>query len=75
MLTLEGMAARHLAVSAAARATGVTPSPIPAPVARQTRTELETVIAKHGAMDMVWTDLLTKLRQTDPALFVAPTVA
>lgn len=75
MLTLEGMAARHLAVSAAARATGLTPSPVPAHVARQTRTELETVIAKHGAMDMVWADLLTRLRATDPALFESGMVA
>jgi len=69
MLTLEGMAARHLSVSAAARATGLTPSPIPPEVARQTRRELETVIAKHGAMEMVWGDLLAKLRTTDPDLF------
>lgn len=38
-------------------------------VAKQTRHELETPIAKHGALAMVWRDLLAKLRQTDPALF------
>jgi ribulose-5-phosphate 4-epimerase/fuculose-1-phosphate aldolase len=75
MLTLEGMAARHLSVCAAARATGLTPSPIPPEVARQTRKELETVIAKHGAMEMVWSDLLAKLRTTDAVLFESATVA
>jgi ribulose-5-phosphate 4-epimerase/fuculose-1-phosphate aldolase len=69
MLTLEGMAARHLSVAAAARATGLTPSPIPPDVARQTRQELETLIARHGAIDMVWADLITKLRATDAELF------
>jgi hypothetical protein len=69
MLTLEGMAARHLSVSAAARATGLAPRPIAPEIALQTRRELETVIAKHGAMEMVWADLLTKLRTTDAELF------
>ena len=69
MLTLEGMAARHLSVSAAARATGLAPRPIASEIARQTRHELEAVIAKHGAMEMVWADLQAKLRTTDADLF------
>jgi len=69
MLTLEGMSARHLAVAAAARATGLTPTPIAPEIARQTRTELDAVITRHGAIEMVWADLLTKLRQTDPDVF------
>ena len=69
MMTLEGMAARHLSVAAAARATGLTPRPIAPAVAMQTRRELETVIAKHGAIEMIWSDLLAKLRTTDPDLF------
>ena len=69
MMTLEGMAARHLSVAAAARATGLTPRPIAPEIAMQTRRELETVIAKHGAIEMIWSDLLAKLRATDPDLF------
>jgi ribulose-5-phosphate 4-epimerase/fuculose-1-phosphate aldolase len=69
MLTLEGMAARHLSVAAAARATGVAPKPIAPEIATQTRQELDAVITKHGAIEVVWTDLVTKLRQTDPDLF------
>src|SRR5262249_32850228 len=71
MMTLEGMAARHLSVAAAARAPGLTPRPIAPAVALQTRRELETMIAKHGAIEMIWTDLLTRLRATDPDLFHA----
>jgi ribulose-5-phosphate 4-epimerase/fuculose-1-phosphate aldolase len=71
MLTLEGMAARHLSVAAAARATGLTPKPIAPEIALQTRHELDAVITKHGAIEMVWTDLLGKLKQTDPELFAA----
>jgi len=70
MLTLEGMAQRHLAVANAARATGLTPAPIAPGVAAATRRELETLIAQHGAMDLVWTDLLGKLRASDHDLFV-----
>jgi len=69
MLTLEGMAARHLSVAGAARATGLTPHPVPPDVAMQTRRELEAVIVKHGAVEMIWTDQLARLRQTDPELF------
>ena len=74
MMTLEGMAARHLSVAAAARATGLTPTPIAPEIAMRTRHELDAVIAKHGAIDMVWSDLLTKLKQTDPELFAARSV-
>ena len=70
MLTLEGMAQRHLAVANAARATGLTPTAIAPDVAATTRRELETLIAKHGAMDLVWADLLGKLRASDHDLFV-----
>jgi hypothetical protein len=45
MLTLEGMAQRHLAVANAARATGLTPTAIAPAVAAATRRELETLIA------------------------------
>jgi ribulose-5-phosphate 4-epimerase/fuculose-1-phosphate aldolase len=69
MLTLEGMCARHLSVAGAARATGLTPKPIAPEIAKQTKIELMTVITKHNAMEMVWSDLLTKLKQTDPDLF------
>jgi ribulose-5-phosphate 4-epimerase/fuculose-1-phosphate aldolase len=69
MLTLEGMAARHLAIASAARATGLTPKPISPATAAQTRRELETLIAAHSAIDLVWADLLGKLRTTDPDLF------
>jgi ribulose-5-phosphate 4-epimerase/fuculose-1-phosphate aldolase len=69
MLTLEGMCARHLSVANAARATGLTPKAISPEIAKQTKIELMTVIATHGAMEMVWADQLAKLRQSDPALF------
>jgi L-fuculose-phosphate aldolase len=69
MLTLEGMAQRHLSVSAAARATGMIPKPISPDVAAQTKRELESVIARHGAIEMIWSDLLGKLRATDADLF------
>jgi hypothetical protein len=56
MLTLEGMAQRHLSVSAAARATGMIPKPISPDVAAQTKRELELVIARHGAIEMIWSE-------------------
>lgn len=71
MLTLEGMCARHLSVAAAARATALTPKPIAAATAAQTKLELDTLIAKHGAIELVWADLLGKLRATDPDLLPA----
>jgi len=71
MLTLEGMCARHLSVAGASRATGLTPTPISDAVAEQTQQELNAMIARHGAMEMVWADLLTKLRATDAELFLA----
>jgi ribulose-5-phosphate 4-epimerase/fuculose-1-phosphate aldolase len=75
MMTLEGMAARHLSVAAAARATGLTPTGIQPEIAEQTRRELNALIAKHGAMDSLWTDLRTKLRSSDPDLFKRELVA
>jgi hypothetical protein len=75
MLTLEGMAQRHLAVANAARATGLTPRAIAPSVAAETRRELEVLIAKHGAMDLVWTDLLGRLQVSDPDLFVRQEMA
>jgi ribulose-5-phosphate 4-epimerase/fuculose-1-phosphate aldolase len=69
MLTLEGMVQRHLSVAAASRATGITPRPIAQAVALATKQELSTVINRFGAINMVWEDLLTRLRQSDPRLF------
>lgn len=69
MLTLEGMAARHLPIASAARATGLTPKAISPAVAAQTRRELEALIAAHGAIELVWADLVGKLRASDPDLF------
>jgi ribulose-5-phosphate 4-epimerase/fuculose-1-phosphate aldolase len=71
MLTLEGMAQRHLSVAAASRATGIAPRPIRSEVALATRQELNTVISKFGAINMVWEDMLTRLRQSDPGLIAA----
>jgi ribulose-5-phosphate 4-epimerase/fuculose-1-phosphate aldolase len=75
MMTLEGMCARHLSVAAAARATGLTPHAIAPEIALQTRRELDAVITKHGAIELLWTDLLTKLKQTDAELFAPRSVA
>jgi hypothetical protein len=47
----------------------MTPKPISPEVAAQTTRELETVIAKHDAIEMIWSDLLGKLRTTDADLF------
>lgn len=65
MLGLEGMAMRHLAVAAAARATGAPARPIAPEVARRTREEL----AGLGALPLFWEDQMAQLRATDPALF------
>src|SRR5438876_769340 len=64
MLGLEGMVQRNLAVAAAARATGLAPKPITPEVALATKRELLSL----GALNLVWEDLMAKLRATDPAL-------
>jgi ribulose-5-phosphate 4-epimerase/fuculose-1-phosphate aldolase len=64
MIGLEGMVMRNLAVAGAARATSITPKPIAPEVALATKRELLSL----GALNLVWEDLMTKLRATDPAL-------
>jgi ribulose-5-phosphate 4-epimerase/fuculose-1-phosphate aldolase len=64
MMGLEGMVMRNLSVAAAARATGITPKPIAPEVALETRKELLSL----GALNLVWEDLMAKLRATDPGL-------
>jgi len=65
MVLLEAMAMRNLSVAGAARATGLTPRPIHAEIARATKQEL----ASLKAFPMVWADQMAKLRATDPVLF------
>jgi hypothetical protein len=65
MIILEGMVARNLSVLGAARATGLTPTPIKMEVAQQVRMG----IAKMNAIEPLWTDLLHRLLATDPELF------
>jgi ribulose-5-phosphate 4-epimerase/fuculose-1-phosphate aldolase len=65
MLGLEGMVLRNLSVAGAARATGITPRPISPEVALATKKELLGL----AALQLVWEDLMAKLRATDPALF------
>jgi ribulose-5-phosphate 4-epimerase/fuculose-1-phosphate aldolase len=65
MILLEGMVARNLSVLGAARATGLTPTPIRAEVALQ----VKIGIAKMSALTPLWQDLLHRLVQTDPELF------
>jgi ribulose-5-phosphate 4-epimerase/fuculose-1-phosphate aldolase len=65
MILLEGMVTRNLSVLGAARATGLTPTPIKPEVARQVRIG----IAKMNALEPLWNDLLHRLAQTDPELF------
>ena len=73
MLVLEGMVKRHLAVTAAAQATGIQPRPIAPEVALATKQDLhppeEAPVSLREGMNMVWEDLLIPLRQSDPALF------
>jgi ribulose-5-phosphate 4-epimerase/fuculose-1-phosphate aldolase len=64
MLGLEGMVQRNLAVAAAGRATGITPRPIAPEVARATKQELMSL----AALNLVWEDLMARLRVSDPAL-------
>jgi ribulose-5-phosphate 4-epimerase/fuculose-1-phosphate aldolase len=65
MIILEGMVARNLSVLGAARATGLTPTPIKMEVAQQVRIG----IAKMNAIEPLWADLLHRLVATDPELF------
>jgi ribulose-5-phosphate 4-epimerase/fuculose-1-phosphate aldolase len=65
MLGLEGMVLRNLSVAGAARATGITPRPISPEVALATKKELLGL----AALQLVWEDLMAKLRATDAALF------
>ncbi len=65
MVLLEGMVARNLSVLSAARATGLTPTPIKMEVAQQVRMG----IAKMNALEPLWADLLHRLVATDPELF------
>ena len=65
MIILEGMVVRNLSVLGAARATGLTPTPIKMEVAQQVRVG----IAKMNAIEPLWTDLLHRLLATDPELF------
>ena len=65
MILLEGMVARNLSVLGAARATGLTPTPIKPEVAMQ----VKIGIAKMSALTPLWQDLLHRLVQTDPELF------
>jgi len=65
MLLLEGMVARNLSVAGAARATGLTPTPIKMEHALAAKAG----IAKMNALEPLWADQLHRLRQTDPELF------
>jgi ribulose-5-phosphate 4-epimerase/fuculose-1-phosphate aldolase len=71
MMLVEGTCARNISVAAAARATGFTPQPIKPEHAMTAKKE----IAKIPVMQPLWTDLLTRLRQTDPDLFQTSQVA
>jgi ribulose-5-phosphate 4-epimerase/fuculose-1-phosphate aldolase len=65
MLLLEGMAQRNLAVAQAARNLGREPVAIAPAVARRAKAE----IARIPVLPLLWKDLLTRLRRTDPDLF------
>lgn len=65
MLLLEGMCARNISVAIAAQATGNKPVAIKPEHAMTAKRE----IAKIPFLQPLWTDLLTRLRQTDPDLF------
>jgi ribulose-5-phosphate 4-epimerase/fuculose-1-phosphate aldolase len=65
MVLLEGMAQRNLAVAAAARALGREPVAIAPAAARRAKAE----IARIPVLPLLWQDLLTRLRATDPDLF------
>jgi L-fuculose-phosphate aldolase len=69
MLGLEGMVQRHLSVAAVARTTGVTPRPIAPEIALATKRELNTIVAGFSPLNLIWDDLMAKLRQSDADLF------
>ncbi|HXG94815.1 MAG TPA: class II aldolase/adducin family protein [Blastocatellia bacterium] len=69
MLLLEGMVQRHLSVIAASRVTGITPRPIAPEIALATKRELNTILAGMSPLNLVWDDLVAKLRASDPDLF------
>jgi ribulose-5-phosphate 4-epimerase/fuculose-1-phosphate aldolase len=71
MIGLETMVMRNLAVAGAARATGITAKPITPEVALATKKELMSL----SALNLVWDDLMAKLRATDPALVAMGTAA
>lgn len=71
MMGLERMVQRHLSVAAAARATGITPRPIAPEVALATKRELNTIVAGLSPLNLIWDDLMAKLRDSDRDLFVA----
>lgn len=65
MVLLEGMAARHLSVSAAARTLGREPVAIAPAAAMRAKSE----IARIPVLPLLWEDFLKRLRVTDPDLF------
>jgi len=65
MMLLEMMCQRHLVVAGASRATGIAAKPIAPEVARATQRELMSL----KALPLVWSDFMTRLRQTDSDLF------
>ncbi len=65
MMLVEGTCARNLSVAAAARATGLKPQPIKLEHALTAKRE----IARIPVLQPLWTDLLTRLQQSDPDLF------
>ena len=71
MMLVEGACARNISVAAAARATGLTPQPIKPEHALTAKKE----IAKIPLLQPLWTDLMTRLRQSDPELFASSQVA
>jgi len=66
MILLEGVCQRNIGVASAAQATGLTAHPIAPEHALTTKQEL----AKIPILDALWEDLLKRLRQTDPDLFI-----
>ncbi|MFP5263579.1 MAG: class II aldolase/adducin family protein [Blastocatellia bacterium] len=69
MMGLDRMVQRHLSVAAASRATGVTPRPIAPQVALATKRELNTIMAGLSPLNLIWDDLVAKLRHSDQDLF------
>ena len=67
MILLEGMVQRNLSVAVAARATGLTPQPIPSANALIAKRELANI----PFLAPLWEDFLKRLRQSDPDLFAA----